>query len=45
VIQNPWPGEAWAIVRSGQLPERLKNQRASLSTRPGETFELKSLRP
>jgi hypothetical protein len=45
VIQNPWPGEAWAIVRSGQMPERLQTQRASLPTRPGETFELKPLRP
>ena len=45
VIQNPWPGEAWVIVRSGQMPERLQTQQASLPTRPGETFELKPMRP
>ncbi len=45
VIQNPWPGEPWAVVRAGQAPEPQSSDRVSLPTRPGETFELKPMRP
>ena len=45
VVQNPWPGRGWAVVREGQTPQPLTTDRAHLATRPGEVLELKPLEP
>jgi hypothetical protein len=45
VIQNPWPGQPWGVLRKGHSLEALPANRASLATRPGEIFELKPLHP
>ena len=43
VVENPWPGKGWVIVRPGRDPERWDAQRASFPTRPGESLELQPL--
>ena len=45
VIQNPWPGQPWGVLRKGHSLEALPANRASLATRPGEIFEVKPLHP
>jgi len=45
VVQNPWPGRAWGVLREGQTLEPLPADRAHLATRPGEVLELKPLEP
>jgi hypothetical protein len=45
VVQNPWPGQAWGVLRQGQALEALPTEQAHLATQPGEILQLKLLRP
>jgi hypothetical protein len=45
VVQNPWPGQPWGVLRQGQALEALPTERAHLATQPGEILELKPLLP
>jgi hypothetical protein len=45
VVQNPWPGEPWEVLRPGRPAERLAGERARLATAGGETLELRPVVP
>jgi hypothetical protein len=45
VVQNPWPGQPWGVLRQGRALEALPTERAHLATQPGEILELKPLLP
>lgn len=42
LLENPWPGRAVEVVRSGQPAERIAGERLRLETRPGDTLTLRA---